>query len=87
VNHHVCVCYQFSTRIPITFSAIERGELLEDDDEAFQLWSDEVGVSVEHIKRLGEEDNFGTSGVTGPVVLARKFIMIFILISMMIQGL
>ncbi|KAL5189275.1 Alanine--tRNA ligase, chloroplastic/mitochondrial [Glycine soja] len=38
----------------------------EDDDEAFQLWSDEVGVPVERIKRLGEEDNFWTSGVTGP---------------------
>ncbi|KHN19971.1 Putative alanine--tRNA ligase, chloroplastic [Glycine soja] len=38
----------------------------EDDDEAFQLWSHEVGVPVERIKRLGEEDNFWTSGVTGP---------------------
>ncbi|ESW09307.1 hypothetical protein PHAVU_009G116900 [Phaseolus vulgaris] len=38
----------------------------EDDDEAFQLWSDEIGVPVERIKRLGEEDNFWTSGVTGP---------------------
>ncbi|KAL2346013.1 hypothetical protein Fmac_000013 [Flemingia macrophylla] len=38
----------------------------EDDDEAFQLWSEEVGVPVERIKRLGEEDNFWTSGVTGP---------------------
>ncbi|XP_017422220.1 alanine--tRNA ligase, chloroplastic/mitochondrial isoform X1 [Vigna angularis] len=80
-----------------------------DDDEAFQLWSNEVsyklfsstvilftyvtnfcfdwrtfdkahwiivpiaylisvqvGVPVERIKRLGEEDNFWTSGVTGP---------------------
>ncbi|XP_027354157.1 alanine--tRNA ligase, chloroplastic/mitochondrial isoform X1 [Abrus precatorius] len=38
----------------------------QDDDEAFQLWSHEVGVPVERIKRLGEEDNFWSSGVTGP---------------------
>ncbi|XP_021752982.1 alanine--tRNA ligase, chloroplastic/mitochondrial-like isoform X2 [Chenopodium quinoa] len=37
-----------------------------DDDEAFALWHDEVGVSVERIKRMGEEDNFWSSGVTGP---------------------
>ncbi|KAL7207051.1 hypothetical protein ACSBR2_019696 [Camellia fascicularis] len=38
----------------------------EDDDEAFEMWHDEVGVPVECIKRMGEEDNFWTSGVTGP---------------------
>ncbi|KAM6558510.1 hypothetical protein CsatA_027749 [Cannabis sativa] len=38
----------------------------EDDDEAFQIWHDEVGVPVERIKRMGEEDNFWSSGVTGP---------------------
>ncbi|KAF3434815.1 hypothetical protein FNV43_RR21901 [Rhamnella rubrinervis] len=38
----------------------------EDDDEAFEIWHDEVGVPVEHIKRMGEDDNFWTSGVTGP---------------------
>ncbi|KAK4258454.1 hypothetical protein QN277_004902 [Acacia crassicarpa] len=37
-----------------------------DDDEAFAIWSDEVGVPVNRIKKLGEEDNFWTSGVTGP---------------------
>lgn len=26
----------------------------------------QVGVPVERIKRMGEEDNFWTSGVTGP---------------------
>lgn len=30
------------------------------------LISVQVGVPVERIKRLGEEDNFWTSGVTGP---------------------
>lgn len=38
----------------------------EDDDEAFTIWRDEVGVPVEHIKRMGEEDNFWSSGVAGP---------------------
>ncbi|XP_065866731.1 alanine--tRNA ligase, chloroplastic/mitochondrial isoform X3 [Euphorbia lathyris] len=40
--------------------------VFEDDDEAFQIWHDEVGVPAEHIKRMGEEDNFWTSGITGP---------------------
>lgn len=38
----------------------------EEDDEAFEIWHDEVGVPVERIKRMGEEDNFWTSGATGP---------------------
>lgn len=37
-----------------------------DDDEAFLTWQHEIGVPPEHIKRLGEEDNFWNSGVTGP---------------------
>uniref|UniRef100_A0A5B7A759 Probable alanine--tRNA ligase, chloroplastic n=1 Tax=Davidia involucrata TaxID=16924 RepID=A0A5B7A759_DAVIN len=38
----------------------------EDDDEAFAIWHDQVGVPAERIKRMGEDDNFWTSGVTGP---------------------
>eukprot|EP00850_Spirogloea_muscicola_P001847 SM000007S20807 [mRNA] locus=s7:361029:373582:+ [translate_table: standard] len=38
----------------------------EDDDEAFAIWRDEVGVSTDHIKRMGAEDNFWASGATGP---------------------
>ncbi|XP_030943378.1 alanine--tRNA ligase, chloroplastic/mitochondrial-like [Quercus lobata] len=38
----------------------------ENDDEAFKIWHDEVGVPTERIKRMGEDDNFWTSGVTGP---------------------
>ncbi|OWM80472.1 hypothetical protein CDL15_Pgr019752 [Punica granatum] len=40
--------------------------VFEDDDEAFKIWNNEVGVPAERIKRMGEEDNFWTSGVTGP---------------------
>ncbi|WCJ39972.1 Alanine--tRNA ligase [Euphorbia peplus] len=40
--------------------------VFEDDDEAFQIWRNEMGVPTERIKRMGAEDNFWTSGVTGP---------------------
>ena len=37
-----------------------------DDDEAYAIWRDEVGVPEERIMRLGEKDNFWSSGPTGP---------------------
>eukprot|EP00180_Rhodochaete_pulchella_P001339 Plantae.Rhodophyta-Rhodochaete_pulchella.ctg21444.p1 GENE.Plantae.Rhodophyta-Rhodochaete_pulchella.ctg21444~~Plantae.Rhodophyta-Rhodochaete_pulchella.ctg21444.p1 ORF type:complete len:318 (+),score=58.20 Plantae.Rhodophyta-Rhodochaete_pulchella.ctg21444:47-1000(+) len=37
-----------------------------DDDEAYCLWRDVVGVPEKRIARLGEEDNFWASGATGP---------------------
>ncbi|MEO0540943.1 MAG: alanine--tRNA ligase [Cyanobacteria bacterium P01_A01_bin.105] len=37
-----------------------------EDDEAFAIWRDEVGVPVERIIRMDEADNFWTSGPTGP---------------------
>ncbi|KAI3980607.1 hypothetical protein MKX01_025172 [Papaver californicum] len=40
--------------------------VFEDDDETFSIWHDEIGVPAERIKRMGPEDNFWTSGVTGP---------------------
>ncbi|KAJ6850377.1 putative alanine--tRNA ligase, chloroplastic/mitochondrial [Iris pallida] len=40
--------------------------VFEDDEEAYSIWHDEVGVPKERIKRMGEDDNFWTSGVTGP---------------------
>lgn len=40
--------------------------VFEDDDEAFNIWHNEVGVPKERIKRMGVEDNFWTSGATGP---------------------
>ena len=36
------------------------------DDEAFELWRDEVGVRAERIQRLGDKDNFWSMGETGP---------------------
>ncbi|CAI9104815.1 OLC1v1003578C1 [Oldenlandia corymbosa var. corymbosa] len=38
----------------------------EDDDEAFAIWQEEVGVPAKRIIRLGKDDNFWSSGVTGP---------------------
>jgi alanyl-tRNA synthetase len=46
----------------------------QDDDEAFRIWADEVGVPAARITRMGEDDNFwpagaptqGPDGVCGP---------------------
>jgi alanyl-tRNA synthetase len=38
----------------------------EDDDEAFQIWRDVVGIRENRIQRMGAEDNFWASGPTGP---------------------
>ena len=37
-----------------------------DDDEAYELWRDTIGVPENRIVRLGEEDNFWAMGDTGP---------------------
>ncbi len=39
--------------------------IYENDDEAFEIWTKEVGVSPDHIVRLGKEDNFWEHG-SGP---------------------
>ncbi len=38
----------------------------ETDDEAFDIWADEVGVPRDRIIRRGKEDNFWSMGVAGP---------------------
>src|SRR5512138_2037058 len=37
-----------------------------DDDEAFRLWADEIGVPRDRIFRYGKKDNFWEMGDTGP---------------------
>lgn len=37
-----------------------------DDDQAYQIWHEQVGVSSKHIVRLGKEDNFWEIGVGYP---------------------
>ncbi len=38
----------------------------EEDDEAEQIWRDEIGVPAERILRIGAKDNFWQMGDTGP---------------------
>ena len=40
--------------------------VFQEDDEAYDIWKDAVGVSESRIIRMGEEDNFWASGPTGP---------------------
>ena len=39
--------------------------VFEDDDETIEIWKN-LGVSEDHISRLGEDDNFWRAGPTGP---------------------
>ena len=40
--------------------------VFEEDDEAFSIWRDKIGVTEARIKRLGADDNFWAMGATGP---------------------
>jgi alanyl-tRNA synthetase len=40
--------------------------VFEDDDEAFAIWRDQIGIPEPRIQRLGKDDNFWVSGPTGP---------------------
>ncbi|RMF92217.1 MAG: alanine--tRNA ligase, partial [Nitrospinota bacterium] len=40
--------------------------IYKDDDEAFRIWNEQIGVPAERIGRLGEKDNFWAMGDTGP---------------------
>ncbi|HIK33812.1 MAG TPA: alanine--tRNA ligase [Oscillatoriales cyanobacterium M59_W2019_021] len=37
-----------------------------EDDEAFNIWHEQMGIPKHRIQRMGEEDNFWASGPTGP---------------------
>ncbi|MBI3600963.1 MAG: alanine--tRNA ligase [Nitrospinae bacterium] len=37
-----------------------------DDDEAFKIWNEKIGIPSNKIVRLGEKDNFWSMGDTGP---------------------
>ena len=38
----------------------------EDDDEAYRIWEEKIGIPTDRIVRLGEKDNFWAMGDTGP---------------------
>jgi alanyl-tRNA synthetase len=38
----------------------------EEDDEAFRIWNEEIGVPAERVFRYGKKDNFWAMGDTGP---------------------
>jgi alanyl-tRNA synthetase len=40
--------------------------VFKEDDEAFAIWRDKIGVPTDRIIRMGEKDNFWASGPTGP---------------------
>ena len=40
--------------------------VFEDDDEAFQIWVDEIGVPADRVYRMGESTNFWMMGDVGP---------------------
>ncbi|MEL7007372.1 MAG: alanine--tRNA ligase [Cyanobacteria bacterium J06588_4] len=40
--------------------------VFEEDDEAFAIWRDKIGIAENRIIRMGEADNFWKSGITGP---------------------
>jgi alanyl-tRNA synthetase len=40
--------------------------VFEEDDEAFAIWRDEIGIPAHRIQRMGADDNFWVSGPTGP---------------------
>ncbi|VEP15733.1 Alanine--tRNA ligase [Hyella patelloides LEGE 07179] len=40
--------------------------VFQDDNEAFAIWRDKIGIPAHRIQRLGEEDNYWTMGATGP---------------------
>lgn len=40
--------------------------VFDDDDEAAQIWINDIGISPDRISRCGEKDNFWSMGPTGP---------------------
>ncbi len=40
--------------------------VFEEDDEAYDVWAKDIGVSIDRIARIGAKDNFWSMGDTGP---------------------
>ena len=57
--------WEFLTEVLEIPSDLLWPSVYEEDDEAYNIWRDEIGVREDHIVRLGKEDNFWEHG-TGP---------------------
>lgn len=40
--------------------------VFQEDDDAFNIWHEQIGIPKHRIQRMGEDDNFWASGPTGP---------------------
>ncbi len=62
--------WEFFTGVLALPPALLRPSVFEEDEEAFAIWRDEVGIRPEWIFRLGRKDNFwgpaGDTGACGP---------------------
>ncbi len=57
--------WEFLTEVMEIPSDLLWPSIYENDDEAYAIWRDKIGVPAEHIVRLGKEDNFWEHG-SGP---------------------
>ncbi len=62
--------WEFFTKVLSLPAAMLRPSVFEEDEEAFAIWRDDVGIRPEWIFRLGRKDNFwgpaGDTGACGP---------------------
>jgi alanyl-tRNA synthetase len=58
--------WEFITRIAKIDPSRLWVTVFQEDDEAYAIWKDTVGVQPERIVRMGEKDNFWSMGDTGP---------------------
>ena len=58
-------CWEFLTKVVGLEESRLYPSIYVDDDEAFEIWTKEIGVPADHIFRFGKEDNFWEHG-SGP---------------------
>ena len=58
--------WELSTEIFLLPSQNIIVSVFENDDEAFDIWENIIGISKQRIIRMGEKDNFWKAGETGP---------------------
>ena len=58
-------CWEFLTKVVGLEESRLYPSIYENDDEAFEIWTKEIGVPADHIFRFGKKDNFWEHG-SGP---------------------